>query len=335
MRSTSFSRPSTGLLFSLLTLCWLGSSLTLHAHPGHGDSQGFAPGFSHPFSGLDHILAMIAVGLWAAQMGGRARWAVPATFVGAMAFGGLLGMAGITIPFIEQGILASVFLLGLLITLAVRPPLAFTAPLVGAFAICHGFAHGAEAPENASGVIYALGFILATAALHASGIALGMFIQKMLGQRLVRLGGLAVIALGFLLFSTPAIEAAPLDKPLKSVVDPYLAITTSLASDSFKGVPENAAALSKAVEANKTLPPVMAKEAATLAQAKDIAAARAALKPLSASLISALAAQKVQTGTLYEAVCPMSGPWVQTDGKKVHNPYDAAMSECGDIKRTF
>jgi urease accessory protein len=311
------------------------TSLNVQAHPGH-NVAGFMPGIGHPYSGLDHILAMIAVGLWAAQIGGRAVWAVPCTFVGAMAIGGLLGMGGILVPFVEQGILASVFLLGLMIAFAVRLPIAYTAPLVGLFAICHGYAHGAEAPESASGLTYAAGFILSTASLHACGIVLGVLMQKLLGNVMVRLSGFGIIALGCLLFSASPSEAATLDKPLKDVIDPYLAITASLASDSYKGVPENAAALNKAVSANaKNFPANLVKDAAAFAQAKDITTTRRALKPLSLSLIAYLVAQKVQTGAIYEVVCPMSGSWLQGDNKKVRNPYDASMSECGDFQRTF
>lgn len=141
-------------------------------------------------------------------------------------------------------------------------------------------------------------------------------------------------ALGCLLLSSIS-EAAPLDKPLKDVIDPYLAITNAVAADSFKGVPENAAALNKAVTANpKVYSADVVKQAAALTQAKDVATTRVALKPLSLSLISILAAQKVQTGSLYEGVCPMQGSWIQSD-KKVRNPYDSTMTECGDIKRSF
>lgn len=326
-------RSRAGFLLPLLALF---CSLTaLHAHPGHDAAYDFTPGIGHPFSGLDHILAMVAIGLWAAQIGGRAFWAVPATFIGAMTLGSVLGMLGVTLPFIETGILVSVFLLGLLISLAVRMPLYATAPLVAAFAICHGYAHGAEAPDNASGLVYAIGFILATAALHGIGMGLGVLIQRLANPVFVRAGGVAIMACGGLLL-TSSVEAAPLDKPLQDVITPYLAITTALATETFKGVPENAAALEKAVQANaKLLPPTLPKEAAALAQAKDIAAVRAALKPLSASLVAYLAAQKIKTGSLYEVVCPMSGCWLQADNKKVRNPYDTSMSECGDFGRAF
>ncbi len=166
-----------------------------HAHPGH-DVTGFAHGFSHPLSGLDHLLAMLAVGLWAAQMGGRARWAVPATFVGVMALGGALGMAGMHLPMVESGIAASVLVLGLLIAASARLPLAAAVPLVGLFAIFHGYAHGAEMPSSISGFAYAVGFMLATAALHAAGIGFGMGIQRVTSAPIVRFAGAAIAVVG-------------------------------------------------------------------------------------------------------------------------------------------
>ncbi len=167
-----------------------------HAHTGAGDTSGFAHGFSHPLLGLDHLLAMIAIGLWAAQIGGRALWAVPLTFVAAMAAGGALGIAGLPLFLIEQGIATSVLLLGVLIALAVRVPLALSAPLAGLFAIFHGYAHGAEMPANASGLIYATGFMLATALLHGVGIGLGIAIQRVTAAPIIRLAGIAIAAVG-------------------------------------------------------------------------------------------------------------------------------------------
>jgi urease accessory protein len=167
-----------------------------HAHGGVGQASGFLYGLSHPLGGLDHICAMIAVGLWAAQMGGRSIWAVPLAFVSVMALGGLLGMMGINLPFIEQGIIASVILLGVFIAAAVRLPLAASMTIVGLFALCHGDAHGAEMPGTASGLAYAAGFVLATAFLHACGIGLGIGIQKLTTARVVRLTGVAVALCG-------------------------------------------------------------------------------------------------------------------------------------------
>jgi len=172
-----------------------------HAHTGVGDTHGFAHGFGHPLLGLDHLLAMIAVGLWAAQIGGRALWAVPLTFVSMMTLGGALGITGVPMPFVEQGIATSVLLLGLLIALAVRLPLVFSVPLVALFAICHGHAHGAEMPENASGLAYAAGFVIATAILHGIGIGLGMLIQRTTAAPLIRFAGAAIAVAGVYLLT--------------------------------------------------------------------------------------------------------------------------------------
>ena len=144
----------------------------LHAHPGH-DTASFGAGLVHPLGGLDHILAMLAVGLWVAQLGGRARWMAPATFIGVMTLGGALGLAHVSLPFVEQGILLSVLVLGVLIAAAVRLPLVASAAIVGLFALCHGFAHGAEMPDTAAGFTYGAGFALATALLHGSGLLAG------------------------------------------------------------------------------------------------------------------------------------------------------------------
>jgi len=170
----------------------------LQAHPGHDGGTGFAHGFEHPLAGLDHLLAMIAVGLWAAQMGGRALWIVPASFVGAMGIGGILGMNGVAIPFLEPGIAVSVLLLGLVIAFAVRPPVYVPALIVAAFALFHGVAHGAEMPANVSGVSFGLGFVLATALLHLAGLGLGLGIglQKSSPAPLVRALGVGVALLG-------------------------------------------------------------------------------------------------------------------------------------------
>ena len=132
----------------LATLSLVFAPMLAHAHPGH-DASGFSAGVAHPVHGLDHILAMVAVGLWAAQLGGRAKWLVPASFISVMAIGGALGMAGMPLPFAEQGIFASVLILGVLIAAAVRLPLAASMAIVGLFALCHGHAHGLEMPTTA------------------------------------------------------------------------------------------------------------------------------------------------------------------------------------------
>ncbi len=143
------------------------------AHPGH-DGGSLAQGFLHPLGGLDHILAMVAVGLLAARIGGRALWLVPASFVAAMAAGGLIGMAGIALPFGEIGIALSVIVLGGVVALRLTMPVAVAMGLVAFFAIFHGHAHGIEMPESSTGLAYGTGFVAATALLHGIGVALGL-----------------------------------------------------------------------------------------------------------------------------------------------------------------
>jgi len=167
-----------------------------HAHVGVGSTSGFLPGIAHPFSGLDHLCAMMAVGLWAAQRGGRALWIVPLSFISLMICGAALGIAGVTIPFVEQGIVASVLLLGVLIAAAVRLPVAASALLVGLFALWHGHAHGTEMPLAASGMAYAAGFVVATAMLHAAGIGLGIAMQRLASSTWVRAAGGAIACCG-------------------------------------------------------------------------------------------------------------------------------------------
>lgn len=159
---------ATGLLAMFLTL----ASAPAFAHTGAGPVDGFLHGLMHPLTGLDHVLAMVAVGLWAGLVGGRARIAYPVAFVAAMALAGAWGMSGGTLPGVEVGIAFSVIILGAAVALKASPPLAAGTLACGILAIFHGFAHGAELPENASGLAYAGGFILATAALHLVGIAL-------------------------------------------------------------------------------------------------------------------------------------------------------------------
>jgi urease accessory protein len=167
-----------------------------YAHVGAGETSGFMHGLMHPVSGLDHVCAMLAVGLWAAQMGGRSVWAVPLTFVGVMVLGGVLGMMGISLPLAEQGIVLSVLMLGVFIAASVRLPLWLSSGMVGMFALCHGHAHGAEMPEAATGITYALGFLLATASLHLTGIAFGMGMQRLAHKRAVSLAGAGIALCG-------------------------------------------------------------------------------------------------------------------------------------------
>jgi urease accessory protein len=192
----SFSKLKLAALLALASL----SPTLAHAHYLPGGAHGFTSGFSHPLFGLDHVLAMVAVGLWAAQLGGRSRWLVPAAFVGLMTVGGALGMAGVPVPLVETGILTSVLVLGALIAAAVRLPAFAGMALVGLFAIFHGHAHGTEIPLAASGLTYALGFMLATATLHLCGIGLGTLAQKHMAAPTLRFAGAAIAVAGICLW---------------------------------------------------------------------------------------------------------------------------------------
>ena len=168
------------------------------AHTGIGHAHGFVAGFAHPLGGIDHILAMVTVGIFAWQLGGRALWLVPATFVLAMAAAGALGIYGLAVPFVEVGIAASIVVLGAIVALGVKAPLAVAMGVVGLFAVFHGHAHGTEMPLDASGAAYAAGFMLATALLHVGGIALGYGIGRAgdtYGRLVYRVaGGLVALA---------------------------------------------------------------------------------------------------------------------------------------------
>jgi urease accessory protein len=169
------------------------------AHPGHDGTSGFIHGFLHPLGGLDHILAMVAVGLFAARLGGRALWLVPASFVITMAAAGIAGMAGLALPYVEAGIALSILVLGAAIALETTMPVAAAMGLVAFFAVFHGHAHGAEMPETMSGLAYGAGFVAATAALHALGIGLGLAIgrsSEMFGRRVLQVGGSAAALAG-------------------------------------------------------------------------------------------------------------------------------------------
>lgn len=172
------------------------------AHTGVGDTSGFSHGFVHPLTGIDHLLAMMMVGVFAWQLGGRALWLVPLTFVLVMAIGGALGVAGVGIPFVETGIALSVIVLGAAVAFRLTVPVAVAVALVGLFAVFHGHAHGEEMPENAAGLAYGLGFMLATAALHAAGIGIGFLIGRIADERgpaVVRITGGLVAVAGFAL----------------------------------------------------------------------------------------------------------------------------------------
>lgn len=167
-----------------------------HAHVGLGHTHGLLAGAGHPLTGLDHLCAMIAVGLWAAQRGGRSLWLVPATFVSIMGLGAVLGVFGVGMPWVEPGVAASVLVLGILIASAARLPLVASAGIVGVFALLHGHAHGTEMAPTESGLLYGIGFVVVTALLHAFGIGLGCLAGKCGRVRLVRYAGGAIAACG-------------------------------------------------------------------------------------------------------------------------------------------
>jgi urease accessory protein len=178
------------------------------AHTGAGVALGLESGFLHPITGLDHLVAMVAVGLWGAQLGNPAIWALPITFPLVMALGGLAGVSGVPLPLTEPVVALSGLALGLLIALHVRPPLWIAALLVGIFAIFHGYAHGRELPEAASPSAYAVGFVVATGLLHLSGIAIGLLVMWPVGARAVRACGAAIGCIGayFLLAAVGVIQ---------------------------------------------------------------------------------------------------------------------------------
>jgi urease accessory protein len=184
-------RRNASPILALAALAALAPSVAF-AHTGVGGTAGFVHGFAHPMTGLDHVLAMVMVGLFAYQLGGRALWLVPATFVGVMAIGGVLGVAGIGVPFVEVGIALSVIVLGAVVAFRIQAPTALAMAVVGLFAVFHGHAHGTEMPETAAGAAYGLGFMLATALLHTAGIGFGV----LLGRAAERRGALVTRAAG-------------------------------------------------------------------------------------------------------------------------------------------
>lgn len=189
----------------LLALAILALSPTIaFAHTGVGDTAGFFHGFEHPIGGIDHVLAMVAVGVFAFVLGGRALWLVPLSFVGMMVVGFALGIAQVEVPFVELGIALSSVVIGAAAALGRPMPVALAMGLVGVFAIFHGHAHGAEMPDTAGGLTYALGFVVATALLHAAGILAALGVSKIVGRygkaaaqvagAVFALGGLGVLA---------------------------------------------------------------------------------------------------------------------------------------------
>ncbi len=167
------------------------------AHTGQGVAGGFATGFLHPLTGPDHIVAMVAVGMWGAFLGAPAIWLLPIVFPLVMSFGGVLGVLGVPIPGVEIGIALSAIGLGAMVAFAARPPLWVAAVLVGSFAIFHGYAHGAELPGATNPLAYGIGFVVATGLLHLCGITFGLLVRWPLGERVVRATGGLIACAGF------------------------------------------------------------------------------------------------------------------------------------------
>lgn len=184
---------------SLLAAVSVTAAMPALAHTGHHSVSGFLAGFAHPLGGIDHVLAMVSVGLFAALLGGQALWALPASFIAMMLMGGVLGLAGIEVPAVEIGIIASVITLGALISLGRAWPVGAAMALVGVFAVFHGYAHGAEIPAGVGMTPYSLGFTLASMLLHGLGIAFGTVTARQ--AHVGRLAGAAVAVAGIVLLA--------------------------------------------------------------------------------------------------------------------------------------
>ena len=204
----SFQQVSlTALVGAFFILATAGFSSAALAHVGDHSQMGFTEGLLHPFSGLDHVLAMVAVGLWASQLGRRALWLLPLTFPAVMALGAAIGISGVVLPnlvlpSVEIGIAGSVLVLGAVVALALRPSLAISVPLIGLFALLHGYSHGIELPASASALSYGAGFIAATLVLHAIGIAIGLTAGRIPVRFAARTAGGAIAVLGVVLLVT-------------------------------------------------------------------------------------------------------------------------------------
>jgi urease accessory protein len=192
MMKTVGLRP---VLLALALMAWGGNA---EAHILAGDATGFFSGVLHPISGLDHILAMISVGVWGAQLGAPAIWILPVTFPVMMAFGGLLGFLGLPLPATEIGIALSMVVLGAAVMLEARPPLPVVMAIVAFFAIFHGYAHGTELPHGENALLYSLGFVVATGSLHLVGITIGLLHRWTWGERALRVAGSGVSLAGAL-----------------------------------------------------------------------------------------------------------------------------------------
>jgi urease accessory protein len=198
---TEASRHTPGLHRSFVLACAIAVLSSIGAAPALAHSAadvagGLEAGLLHPLYGLDHVVAMVAVGLWGGFLGPPAIWLLPIVFPMVMAVGGAMGVIGIPIPFIEVGIAVSAIVLGLMVAFAVRPPIWVAALLVGAFAIFHGYAHGTELPSAANPLAYSIGFVVTTGLLHLAGIAFGLLAKWPAGRIIVRAGGALISAAG-------------------------------------------------------------------------------------------------------------------------------------------
>ena len=182
-------------LLGMLGCLLLSPPAPVLAHEG-APTSGFLSGLTHPLFGLDHVLAMVAVGLWGAQLGPPAVWLLPVAFPLVMAMGGFCGLIGLPVPAVETGVAASAIVLGAMVFLQARPKLPVALSLVALFAIFHGYAHGAELPPGESGVLYSLGFVVGTGLMHGCGIALGLIDRWNWGKGVVRLAGVLIAAGG-------------------------------------------------------------------------------------------------------------------------------------------
>ena len=200
----NMKRSCVGSLRIISALAALLFSVDVFAHVETGVAGGLASGLLHPVTGLDHLIAMVAVGIWGAQLGRPAIYILPVTFPMVMALGGLLGLSGLPVPaaLVEVGIALSAVTLGLLVALRLQVPLWGAAAIVGIFALCHGHAHGTELPSAANALAYGVGFVIATGLLHLGGILLGELIRLPVGERIVRGIGALIAILGFVFLST-------------------------------------------------------------------------------------------------------------------------------------
>ena len=194
------------VLRSLAALVLLCCSAVATAHTGENVAQGFLAGVLHPLSGFDHMLAMVAVGIWGATLGRPLVVALPMVFPLLMVVGGILGITAVPLPYVEVGIALSVIVLGLSIAFAWRAPVAVALAIVASFGVFHGYAHGAELPSATAPAAYVAGFVICTGALHLTGIALGMVKKLSKGSQLLRVCGAAISAVGvWILMGSPGV----------------------------------------------------------------------------------------------------------------------------------